>query len=141
MRWKGGQLIAVPDGEVDITEEDVQFPLADLPILVWALNLAAEKTQIGPGENCHDCAVIWHNQGKDCPTHIWATVYRDLAARIQMEMSAIERKGHRLPRYVNGERIEPHPDWHHYSWLNDTLNEIFANREKFAEHYQPDKKV
>ncbi|WP_344948133.1 hypothetical protein [Sphaerisporangium flaviroseum] len=37
MRWQNGKLVPVADGEVDITEHDVQFPIADLPIIFWAL--------------------------------------------------------------------------------------------------------
>jgi hypothetical protein len=146
MRWKDGKLVPVPDGEVDITSEDVQFPLADLPIIVWALELAAETTRLGDTENCNDCLVTWHNHRKDCPVHIWHTVYQDLRDRIQREMETIADYAHpyeRRSRDRDGSYtyIPPHPKHWDYAQLNTKLHAMFEAREEFGVHYQPDTKV
>jgi hypothetical protein len=132
MRWKDGKLVPVPDGEVDITEEDVQFPLADLPIIVWALELAAEATKLGDTENCNDCLVSWHNHRKDCPQHIWQMVYQDLRDRINREMDAIADYAHPYERRVKDHKtdsytyIPAHPQHWDFDHLNTKLQEMFA---------------
>src|SRR5262245_1477243 len=144
MRWKDGDLVAVPDGEVDITTKDVQFPIADLPIIFWALNAAAEAER-GSEDDCHHCPSWWSRRRRPCPAHIWGTVYRDLADRLQKEFDSIADRSHHQGRWVtvdgHSEWVTPHRNWHTFSELNRVIDEMFANREQFGIDYQPDTKV
>lgn len=91
--------------------------------------------------------MTWANHRRDCPVHIWHTVYGDLRARIDREMEKIADYAHPHERRVSDRTgssytyIPQHPQQYHYSQLNKRLDDMFAAREEFGVHYQPDKKV